>query len=125
MGETTQSPEQQLSQIDLFSGLSSRQLKKVVARAKEVDHEAGREVASEGLGALAFHLILSGAASVSAGGTVLRQLRPGEYFGEISLIDGRPRRRPSRSPRRPGLWQSRTRSSPSSSTKSPRSPGAC
>jgi CRP/FNR family cyclic AMP-dependent transcriptional regulator len=87
----TRSPEQMLSDVDLFSGLSGRQVKKLAARAKQVDHEAGREVAAEGLGGLAFHLILSGQATVSTHGQEVRRLNAGEYFGEITMIDGKPR----------------------------------
>lgn len=91
MSGTSQSPEELLAQVDLFSGLSKRQLRKVVEAGRTVDHHAGHEVATEGLGALAFHLILSGRASVTAGGKEIRSLGVGDYFGEISMIDGRPR----------------------------------
>ena len=91
MSEASQSPEELLSRVDLFSGLSGRQLKKLVNRAKEVDHQAGRQIAAEGLGGMAFHLIMSGEMSVSADGTEIRSLRPGDYFGEISMIDGKAR----------------------------------
>jgi CRP-like cAMP-binding protein len=89
--ETSQNTAELLSKIDLFSGLSGRQLKKVIGRARVVDHEAGREIAHEGLGGLAFHLVLSGEVAVSIGGTEVRRLHPGDYFGEISMIDGKPR----------------------------------
>ena len=91
MTETPQNTADLLSKIDLFSGLSGRQLKKVIGRAREVDHEAGREIAHEGLGGLAFHLVLDGEVAVSIGGTEVRRLHPGDYFGEISMIDGKPR----------------------------------
>ena len=84
-------PEELLSKVDLFSGLSHRELKKLVGRAKTVNHATGHLVAAEGLGGLAFHLVLSGRASVQAGGREVSVLGPGEYFGEISMIDGRPR----------------------------------
>jgi CRP-like cAMP-binding protein len=91
MSETPRSPEQMLSDVDLFAGLSRRQVKKLVTRAKQVDHDAGQQVAAEGFGSLAFHLILSGEAVVSTGGQEVRRLHPGEYFGEIAMIDGKPR----------------------------------
>jgi CRP-like cAMP-binding protein len=80
-----------LSRIDLFAGLSGRQLKQLVARAKEVQHAAGRSVTSEGNVALGFHLILDGEATVTQGGEVRRRLGPGDHFGEISMIDGQRR----------------------------------
>lgn len=91
MSSSVLDPVASLSEIDLFSGLSARHLKKVVKAGRTVNHEAGRQVAAEGLGALAFHLILEGRASVSIDGAEVRTLGPGDYFGEISMIDGRPR----------------------------------
>lgn len=80
-----------LARIDLFSGLSSRQLGRLAGRPKEVHHPAGRTVSREGSIGLGFHLILDGEATVSQGATVRRRLGPGEYFGEISMIDGKRR----------------------------------
>jgi len=91
MGESDQDPVQLLAGVDLFAGLSTRQLGKLVSRARTVDQGAGHEVAHEGLGSLAFHLVLSGKVSVSRGGREIRELSTGEYFGEMSMIDGRPR----------------------------------
>ena len=82
---------QQLARIDIFSGLSERQLKRLQSRAKEVHHDAGRNITTEGNYALDFHLILDGEVAVSQGGQVRRRLGPGDYFGEISMIDGRRR----------------------------------
>jgi CRP-like cAMP-binding protein len=80
-----------IADVDLFRDLSKGQLKRLVQASKEASHPAGKEVATEGLGALAFHLILEGTATVSKDGRELRTLGPGDYFGEISMIDGRPR----------------------------------
>jgi CRP/FNR family transcriptional regulator, cyclic AMP receptor protein len=82
---------QMLSRIDLFAGLSGRQLKHLTGRAKEVHHDAGQSVTSEGNVALGFHLILDGDATVTQGGAVRRRLGPGDHFGEISMIDGQRR----------------------------------
>lgn len=84
-------PEARLEEIELFQGLSKRQLKKLVGESREVQHSPGHHVAEEGLGSLAFHLILEGDAEVRHGETPLRTLGPGDYFGEISIIDGKPR----------------------------------
>ena len=91
MSESSTSPEERLARLDLFSGLNRRQLKKLVERSQTVDHEPGHTIAAEGLGALAFHLILDGQAEVSRDGKPIRTMGPDEYFGEISIIDGKPR----------------------------------
>jgi CRP-like cAMP-binding protein len=80
-----------LASVDLFSTLSKRQLRKLLDRAREVRHGSGREIATEGEGALAFHLLLDGHVRVDVHGREVRTLGPGDYFGEISMIDGRPR----------------------------------
>jgi CRP-like cAMP-binding protein len=83
--------EDTLAAIDIFSSLSRRQVKRLVSAGREVRSEAGKAVAVEGLGALALHVILEGTAEVSRAGSPLRTLGPGDYFGEISMIDGKPR----------------------------------
>ena len=83
--------ESHIAGVDLFKDLSRSQLRKLAGAAKEVSHDAGRVVSTEGLGGLAFHYILEGTATVSREGRELRTLGPGDYFGEISMIDGRPR----------------------------------
>jgi CRP/FNR family cyclic AMP-dependent transcriptional regulator len=62
-----------------------------VGKAKTTTHSAGQDVTEQDKGSLAFHLVLSGSADVTVHGEKVRTLGPGEYFGEISTIDGRPR----------------------------------
>src|SRR6478736_1995900 len=80
-----------IANVDLFRDLSRAQLKRLANAASEVSHPPGKAVATEGGGALAFHLIIEGSATVSKDGRALRTLGPGDYFGEISMIDGKPR----------------------------------
>ncbi len=80
-----------IGSVDLFRDLSKAQLKRLAETAIEVWHPPGKAVATEGRGGLAFHLILEGSATVSKDDRVLRTLGPGDYFGEISMIDGLPR----------------------------------
>jgi CRP-like cAMP-binding protein len=83
--------EDALAAVDIFAGLSRRQIKKLVEAGKEVRSSSEKVIAAEGLGALAFHIILEGTAEVTRAGNSLRELGPGDYFGEISMIDGKPR----------------------------------
>ena len=82
---------EQLAAVPVFAGLSRRQLSKLIDKSKETSHPAGHELAREGAGSLALHLITSGTANVSVHGEQTRTLKQGDYFGEISLIDGKPR----------------------------------
>lgn len=78
-----------LANVDLFSGLSGHQRKKLAAAGREVEYTPGHDVTEQDKGALAFHLILEGEVEVSRDGTKLRTLGAGDYFGEISMIDGK------------------------------------
>ena len=80
-----------LGSVPLFSGLDQRHLKDLANRARVVEHPAGREIVEEGGGSVGFHLLLEGTAKVTQGDQVRRTIGPGDYFGEISLIDGKPR----------------------------------
>ena len=81
----------QLRAVPLFAGLSDRDLRHVLESGKEVRFEAGQAVVEEDRSGVGFHLIVEGTAAVSAHGTGLTTAGPGQYFGEISLIDGHPR----------------------------------
>lgn len=80
-----------LSKVDLFAGLKSRALGRLAEKTRSVEHESGKELATEGKDGIGFHLLLSGSAEVMVRGAVVRTLGPGDYFGEISMVDGHPR----------------------------------
>ena len=80
-----------LRKVDLFAGVNDRALGKIAARTRTTNHAPGKVVTSEGQDAVGFHLILDGAAEVLVNNAVVGALRAGDYFGEISLIDGGPR----------------------------------
>ena len=80
-----------LSGTDLFAGLGERAVNAIAAQARVVTHAEGKDITEEGGGAAGFHLIRSGTVSVTVGGKARPDLGPGDYFGEISMIDGKPR----------------------------------
>lgn len=80
-----------LAAVPLFAGLSRRHRSTLLKDARVVQHTAGNQVAKEGEGALAMHVLLEGTGKVSVGGEEVRTLSSGDWFGEISLIDGKPR----------------------------------
>jgi len=91
MTESVKDRQARLAQVPIFSGLSSRQLAKLADASRTTTHQAGHEIAKEGEGALALHIILDGTAAVTLHGRPRRELHAGDYFGEISLIDGKKR----------------------------------
>jgi CRP-like cAMP-binding protein len=82
-----------LGDVPLFEGLSQRDLRRIAELAEEVWFPPGKLVIEEGKPPLAFYVILDGQARVVRGPRrkLLRLLGPGDYFGELSLIDGHPR----------------------------------
>jgi CRP/FNR family cyclic AMP-dependent transcriptional regulator len=80
-----------LANVPLFEGLSRRELNSILNVAKEIAHDEGHDVVEEGATGVGFHLILEGEAHVLIGGRKRATLRPGDYFGEMSLLDGGPR----------------------------------
>lgn len=80
-----------LRAVDLFEELSKSELRKVAGLAKQFTFAVGESVTEEGTPGGRFHVIESGRAKVVAGGRTRASLGPGEYFGELSLIDGEPR----------------------------------
>ena len=80
-----------LSGTDLFAGVGPKAVSAIAAQARVVSHAEGKDITEEGGGAAGFHLIRSGTVSVTVGGNTRPDLGPGDYFGEISMIDGKPR----------------------------------
>lgn len=90
------SPQEILAGIDIFEGLPPAHLERVVAIGSEEVHARGEKVFEEGEIGDKFYLILEGAVRISRfvagmGEEALAVLRPGAYFGEMSLIDDAPR----------------------------------
>jgi len=80
-----------LAQIPLFSHLSSRQLRKLQRGATEHRYGSDATIVREGGRTTTLFVVLEGTAKVVRDGRAISRRKPGEYFGEISLIDGRPR----------------------------------
>lgn len=86
-----QDPVKMLAGVPIFEELSPKELKSIATAAKEVTHRQGAVLAREGDSGVGFFLILDGNVSVAVGGRSLRKMGAGDFFGEISLLDGGPR----------------------------------
>ena len=56
-----------------------------------MDFPAGRELCRQGESGGEFFILLTGGAEVRRDGRPIRQLGPGDYFGEIALLEHGPR----------------------------------
>lgn len=79
--------DEQLATIALFAACDRRERAEIVRLTTTVDVEAGKVLAEEGRLGLEFVVILDGEATVRKGGEEVARLRPGDYFGEIALLD--------------------------------------
>ncbi len=80
-------PVETLTKVPLFSGLEQRDLNRIADSFKERHHAAGDAIATEGQGGAGFFIIGEGNAKVTVRGEPRGTLGPGDYFGEIALID--------------------------------------
>lgn len=80
-----------LRNVRLFSELDERDLESLAEEFNERRFAAGDKVALEGEGGLMFFVVESGELSVEVQGEPVSTLGPGSAFGEIALIDRRPR----------------------------------
>jgi CRP/FNR family transcriptional regulator, cyclic AMP receptor protein len=80
-----------LSTIPLFANLPKKDLRALSQSANDMTYEPGTRLASQDeLGAM-FFVVIEGEADVLVNGQHRKRLGPGEYFGEMSIIDRAPR----------------------------------
>ena len=78
-----------IAQVPLFANLSPRYLKRLAELTEEQRFMSGATVVKEGEVGDTFYLILEGEAKVvHRSGRTANRLYPGDFFGEISLLDG-------------------------------------
>jgi CRP/FNR family transcriptional regulator len=80
-----------LKRVPLFSGLNEKELKEIALSMRERKFRAGDTVTQEGAGGVGFFVVESGEADVNVGGEAKGSVGPGDYFGEIALINESPR----------------------------------
>jgi len=83
--------ELDLGSIWMFSACSAAQLRTIRKSVEEVTVPAGRVLCEEGTLGREFFFITDGTASVRRGARKVATLSPGQYFGELSLLDRKPR----------------------------------
>ena len=80
-----------LSEVDLLADLPAQTLDELIQRGTTFTTNPGRRVVIEGDKDAGLHVVLEGSAEITVHGESRAPLGPGDYFGEISMIDGKPR----------------------------------
>jgi CRP/FNR family transcriptional regulator, cyclic AMP receptor protein len=80
-----------LSGVPLFAGLPRRHLQRIARESDEQTFARGETIVQEGLLGEAMFVVLEGEAKVVRRGRKVAAMFPGDFFGELSVIDGGPR----------------------------------
>ncbi|MEA2313451.1 MAG: family transcriptional regulator, cyclic receptor protein [Solirubrobacteraceae bacterium] len=81
-----------LRKVRFLAPLKDRDLRRLARSMREHEVAAGKEILTQGDGAVAFFVLLGGEATVLVNGVARRALGPGDHFGEIALVlPGTPR----------------------------------
>jgi len=91
MPMTSKKKRDLLRKVGLFAEMTERSLTAIASKAVDIDFDAGQYVVRQGQVGTGFYLITGGRAKVVRGGQVLHRLGPGDFFGELSVLDQLPR----------------------------------
>lgn len=80
--------KQVLADIDLFAGLSSSAISQIAETGTTFKTGPGGKVITEGAHDSGLRVVLEGSATVDVAGESRGEIGPGEYVGELSMIDG-------------------------------------
>jgi len=79
-----------LARVPLFKDLSKRDLEFLASRVDEVDLKPGQTVIREGQPTESFFILVNGSVNVTRAGKPAARLGPGDFFGEIGMLDKGP-----------------------------------
>jgi len=84
-------PTESLRRVPLFAGMDKKELDLVARLLKEQPYSAGTTIVKSGSGGHGLYIIKEGRVTVVREGQAVATLGPGQFFGEISVLDGGPR----------------------------------
>jgi len=80
-----------LAGVPIFEGCSKKELQTIARQVREISHDEGYVLATEGDPDAGLFVIAEGEADVTIGGKKVNHLEKGDFFGEMALLDGGPR----------------------------------
>lgn len=84
-------PTETLRQVPLFSSLDKKELAMIAKLVKEQTYQPGTTIVKAGAGGHGLYIIKEGAVSIIQDGKTVASMGPGQFFGEVSVLDGGPR----------------------------------
>ena len=88
---TREETTQLLARTRLFGGVDPAGLERIANRITEIDVPAERVIARQGDIGTGFFVVVEGAVRVVRDGETVATIGPGDFFGELSVLDGKPR----------------------------------
>jgi CRP/FNR family transcriptional regulator, cyclic AMP receptor protein len=82
---------ERLAGVPIFAGCSRKELLTIAKVVRTIEHDPGDAIAEEGQPGAGLFVIEEGEADVTIGGRTINHLGPGDFFGELALLDGGPR----------------------------------
>jgi CRP-like cAMP-binding protein len=80
-----------LEKSPLWGGLGKDDFKAILKVSKQQKFESGATIVKKGEEGAGFYLVLDGAVEIRSNGNLLSKLGPGQFFGEMSVVDAQPR----------------------------------
>jgi len=85
------STETFLTRVPIFSNCSAEEISAIASLAQEAVFEPAQIIVTQGSPGQAFYMITSGRVEILRDGGLLGVFGPGDFFGEMSLLDSAPR----------------------------------
>jgi CRP/FNR family transcriptional regulator, cyclic AMP receptor protein len=84
-------PTESLRRVPLFAGLDRKELEMLSKLVREQRYPTGATIVKAGAGGHGLYIIKEGTIEVIRDGQKVASMGPGQFFGEISVLDGGPR----------------------------------
>jgi CRP-like cAMP-binding protein len=80
-----------IRKVNLFDALTTKELETVADACKRAQFRSGENIVTQGDPSARLYIIIDGTADAYVHGAKVETIGPGDYFGEIAVIDGQSR----------------------------------